>query len=60
MARSINQAGIDLIKSFEGCTLAAYQDVRGIWTIGWGHIAGVTKGMIFTQVQANDALLADL
>jgi GH24 family phage-related lysozyme (muramidase) len=60
MPRTINQAGIDLIKSFESCKLTAYQDVRGIWTIGWGHIAGVTKGMVFTQAQADDALLADL
>jgi lysozyme len=60
MPRTINQAGIDLIKSFESCRLTAYPDVRGIWTIGWGHIAGVTKGMVFTQAQADDALLADL
>jgi len=60
MPRTINQAGIDLIKSFENCKLNAYQDVRGIWTIGWGHIAGVTEGMVFTQAQADAALLADL
>jgi lysozyme len=60
MPRTINQAGIDLIKSFENCKLNAYQDVRGIWTIGWGHIAGVTEGMVYTQAQADDALLADL
>jgi lysozyme len=60
MPRTINQAGIDLIKGFESCQLTAYQDVRGIWTIGWGHIAGVTDGMVFTQDQADDALMADL
>jgi lysozyme len=60
MPRIINQAGLDLIKSFESCDLNAYQDVRGIWTIGWGHIAGVTRGMVFTQAQADDALLTDL
>lgn len=26
----------DLIKRFEGCKLEAYQDQKGIWTIGWG------------------------
>lgn len=60
MPRTVNQAGTALIKSFESCRLTAYQDVRGIWTIGWGHIAGVTEGMVFTQAQADAALLADL
>lgn len=32
----INQAGIDLIKSFEQCRLSAYKDSKGIPTIGWG------------------------
>ncbi|HEY0006640.1 MAG TPA: lysozyme [Pyrinomonadaceae bacterium] len=43
--REINQAGLDLIKSFEGLVdgdpstvnLDAYIDPVGIWTIGWGH-----------------------
>lgn len=32
-----SQAGIDLIKRFEGLELEAYQDIAGIWTIGYGH-----------------------
>lgn len=28
--------GIALIKQFEGCKLAAYQDSVGVWTIGYG------------------------
>jgi lysozyme len=60
MPRTINAAGLDLIKSFEGCKLKAYQDVAGIWTIGYGHIHGVSAGMTFTQDQAEQALLADL
>jgi GH24 family phage-related lysozyme (muramidase) len=28
--------GISLIKEFEGCKLAAYQDSVGVWTIGYG------------------------
>ncbi len=31
--------GERLICSFEGCRLAPYQDVAGVWTIGWGSIA---------------------
>ena len=30
MSQAINQAGIDLTKSFESCKLTAHQDVRGI------------------------------
>lgn len=32
----VDQAGIDLIKSFEGLRLDAYQDSAGVWTIGYG------------------------
>jgi lysozyme len=60
MARTINTAGLNLIKSFEGCKLTAYQDVAGIWTIGYGHTLGVTAGMVFTQDQADQALASDL
>lgn len=35
--RTINAAGLALIKEFESCRLTAYQDQKGIWTIGWGH-----------------------
>lgn len=33
----INQQSIELIKSFEGCRLKVYQDIAGVWTIGFGH-----------------------
>lgn len=33
----INQAGLDLIKSFEGLRLKAYVCPAGILTIGYGH-----------------------
>ena len=33
---TVSQAGIDLIKQFEGCRLESYQDGAGIWTIGYG------------------------
>lgn len=50
----------DLIKSFEGCSLKAYQDVRGIWTIGYGHTSGVYPGMTCTQAEANAWLDKDI
>lgn len=59
MANILNQAGIDLIKSFEGCKLQSYQDSGGIWTVGYG-ITGknIGPGMTITQDQANQ-MLAD-
>jgi len=60
MARKINYAGLNVIKQYEGCRLSAYQDVAGIWTIGYGHIKGVQAGMQMTQEQADQALADDL
>ena len=50
--RKISQAGLDLIKQFEGCRLVAYQCSAGVWTIGYGHTAGVHRVMKITQEQA--------
>lgn len=60
MTRIINDAGLALIKRFEGCRLQAYQDVAGIWTIGYGHIDGVIGGTTITQDQADQFLEDDL
>ncbi len=60
MTRDVNQAGLTLIQSFEGCRLDAYQDVAGIWTIGYGHTRGVYAGQVFTQDDADAALVDDL
>lgn len=59
-AMRTSQNGIDLIKQFEGCRLSAYQCAAGVWTIGYGHTAGVRKGQIITQVQAESFLKDDL
>jgi len=60
MARQINSAGLDLIASSEGLRLNAYQDVAGIWTIGYGHIGGVEPRMTITEDQARAFLREDL
>ncbi|MEG4044479.1 lysozyme [Microcoleus sp. Pol17_C1] len=57
---TINQDGLDLIKSFEGLYLDAYLDPVDIWTIGYGHIQGVYEGMTITEVQAEELLRKDL
>ena len=49
-----------LIHTFEGCRLHAYKCPAGVWTIGWGHTAGVYEGMTITREQANEFLEQDL
>ena len=58
--RKIGQAGLNLIKQFEGCRLTAYQCSAGVWTIGYGHTAGVYKGMKISQAQADAFLKQDI
>ncbi|MFA9499903.1 lysozyme [Mannheimia sp. E30BD] len=59
-ALSLSSTGLDLIKSFEGCKLTAYRDVKGVATIGYGHTFGVKMGMTITQAQADEFLKADI
>lgn len=47
-------AGLQALATREGSRLKAYQDQRGIWTIGVGHTAAAglphpVKGMMLTQ-----------
>ena len=58
--RRIGQAGRSLIKQYEGCRLAAYKCSAGVWTIGYGHTAGVHSGMTITQAQADAYLQQDV
>lgn len=52
--------GIALIKEFEGLRLKAYKCPGGVWTIGYGHTAGVRPGMVISERQAEEYLKADL
>lgn len=56
----INDAGLDLIKSFERLMLVAYDDGTGVWTIGYGHTRDVQKGDTTTELGAENYLLEDL
>lgn len=57
----MNQKGIDLIKSTEGCKLKAYRDTGNVLTIGWGHTGpDVKEGLIWSQEQADAALKKDI
>ena len=58
--RKVSNDCISLIKQFEGCRLEAYKCPAGVWTIGYGHTAGVKEGMKISQAQAELFLLDDL
>lgn len=64
MPRTVNADTLALIKQWEGCRLTAYPDPGskdGLpYTIGFGHTAGVRKGMVISQAQADAYLQADL
>lgn len=50
----ISDNGLALIKKFEGCSLTAYADVGGVWTVGWGQTGpDITEGLTITQTQAD-------
>ena len=60
MLMNISERGLDLIKHHEGLRLQAYQDSVGVWTIGYGHTAGVKAGDVCTEEQADLWLHMDL
>jgi len=55
-----SQAAIDLIQQFESLRLEAYLCPAGVWTIGWGHTAGVREGMRITAELAEGFLRRDI
>jgi lysozyme len=63
----ISQAGLDLIKSFEGYldrmpdgSCRAYLCPAKVLTIGWGCTEGVTEGLTWTKDQAEKGLRSEL
>lgn len=61
----LSEAGVSLIKRFEGLKLKAYKDSAGVWTIGYGHTSAagkpkVTSGLVITAEEAEDILKRDL
>lgn len=61
----INNKGIELIHGFEGLRLKAYQDIVGVWTIGWGNTfyednSKVCEGDQITRERADSLFLAIL
>lgn len=67
MTVKINNKGLEIIKSFEGCVLHTYNDGVGVATIGYGHTGKVNnktlslnKPICITKIQAENLLKADL
>ena len=59
--RHINDAGLALIKRYEGLRLEAYRCPAGIPTIGYGHTGSdVKEGMVITPGEADRFLENDL
>lgn len=59
----ISDAGLALIKEFEGCELEAYPDPATggePYTIGFGHTGGVREDDVITAEQAESILRTDL
>ena len=60
----ISEKGINLIKTFEGLELEAYQCSGNVWTIGWGSTelygVRVRKGDVITTIEAEELLRYDI
>lgn len=52
----LSDAGLALLKEFEGCRLNAYDDGVGVWTIGYGSTLGVKPGDTITREEAERLL----
>ena len=52
----VSQAGIDLIKRWEGCRTKAYRCPAGVWTVGYGHTGTAKAGMNITHDKAEELL----
>lgn len=52
--------GYALTEQFEGLRTTAYQDQAGVWSLGYGHTAGICEGMTCTPDQAREWLADDI
>ena len=46
----VSNAGLDIIKQFEGCSLKAYKCQAGVWTIGYGT-TNADKSITGTEIR---------
>ena len=55
-----NDAGLDIIREFEGLRLTAYLCPAGKWTIGYGHTLTAREGQTITKDEAERLLREDV
>lgn len=56
-----SDSGVLFTEHAEGCRLTAYQDQKGVWTIGTGHTGtDVYEGLVIDQAQADLFLRSDI
>lgn len=65
MTMKTSANGLAFVAKEEGNILKAYQDVKGVWTIGVGHTSAagepkVYKGLTITKEQSLDILSRDI
>jgi|TARA_A100001391_G_scaffold73972_2_gene47808 lysozyme len=57
---NISEAGLSLIKKFEGCALESYLCPAGVWTIGYGHTKDVKEGDKINNEEADYLLQEEM
>ena len=56
-----SQQGLDLLIAREDLRTAAYQDTKGIWTIGVGHTGpDIVEGLIWTDAHCREVFAQDI
>jgi GH24 family phage-related lysozyme (muramidase) len=59
--RAVPDIAAKFVRAHEGCSLRAYQDSGGVWTVGYGHVGPeIHKGLIVPQAAADQYLNEDL
>lgn len=56
----LGDRGRELIKRYEGCSLKAYQDTGGVWTIGYGHTKTAARNKVISHDEAERLFDADV
>ena len=52
----LSEQGLKDLQLSEDCKLKAYQDIKGVWTIGYGQTGkDIVEGLVWTQEQADVA-----
>jgi lysozyme len=50
-----------IVRQFEGCCLAPYEDIAGHWSVGWGHLIPPDQPIAdITQEEADSLFFYDL